>query len=481
MSEELPFNLEIEQALLGALLVNNDTLEPARKWVSEDDFYEPVHGRIFNAIAYYVDKAEVADAIRLKEFFEFDDGLKDVGGAKYLVRLAASATTIINAGDYAKTVRDLSIRRDLIGIAYDVNNRALNMAIDDDPISLLREIEGALITVSDENKHTGGAELFSRNVSVTLQGIERACLNPSGLSGLTTGIKAMNDKFGGLHNTDLVILAGRPAMGKTAMAINITYLAARQYQSDENAGLDLTASNGAKVGFFSMEMNIDQLVARIISQNTGISSEAMRRGTLNDDQMREVVRASQEIEDLPIYIDDTPALSIIELRSRAKEMKSKHGVNLIVIDYLQLMTGTAKRSSENRVQEISEIARGLKAIAKELDVPVLALSQLSRAVEQRENKRPMLSDLRESGSIEQDADMVLFLYRGEYYKEKEQPANGTPEHDIWLAEMDDLYGKAECIISKQRHGPTGIVPLQFTARTTTFSDIANDGYMPYRR
>lgn len=478
---QLPHNLEIEQALLGAILVNNEAVSKVQGFLLPEHFFEDVHGRIYDAIVKLVERNQSADPVKLKPYFDKDEALADVGGASYLVRLAASAPTIINAEDYGRSIYDLALRRQLIGVGEDMVLTAYDAPVDDPAEDQIARSEHALFTLAEQGTPDGGFQPFSRVLTDTVRNIEEACKDPDALSGITTGLKSLNDKIGGLHKSDLVILAGRPAMGKTALATNIAFAAAERAFDDKVAGIDSVSSKGAGVAFFSLEMSADQLAARILAERSGIRSDSMRRGRLNADEFRAVARAAQELEEVPLYIDDTPALNIAGLRTRARRLKRMKDIGLVVIDYLQLLHGTGRGTSgESRVQEISEITRGLKSLAKELRVPVLALSQLSRAVEQRENKRPLLSDLRESGTIEQDADMVMFVFREEYYKEKEQPTEGTPEHEKWMGEMEQLYGRAEVIVGKQRHGPTGTVRLHFNAELTRFSDLADDSRLPER-
>ncbi len=476
---QLPHNLEAEQALLGAILVNNEAAHRVMGFLRPEHFYEDVHGRIFDAILKMVDRNQTADPVKLKPYFDKDEALEEVGGAKYLARLAASAATIINAEDYGRTIYDLALRRDLVQIGEDMVVTAYDSPVDYAATDQIENAEQRLFTLAELGQHEGGFKPFTKALTDAIENIQAAYRDPDKLSGVTTGLKSLNDKIGGLHKSDLMILAGRPAMGKTALATNIAFDAAKRYWEDLDAGQDMTKTKGAVVGFFSLEMSADQLAARILSERAGISSDNLRRGKLSEAEFREIARAAQDLENIPLFIDDTPSLSIAALRTRARRLKRQQGLSLIVVDYLQLLRGTGLgHSGESRVQEISEITRGLKGLAKELQLPVLALSQLSRAVEQRENKRPLLSDLRESGTIEQDADIVMFVFREEYYKEKDQPTEGTPEHDKWLMEMENLYGRAEVIVGKQRHGPTGIVTLHFARETTRFSDLSRDDYLP---
>lgn len=483
-----PHNLEAEQALLGAILVNNEAAQKVQGFLMPEHFFEPVHGRIFESVLKLMDKNQIADPVKLKPYFENDEALADVGGAQYLVRLAASAATIINAEDYGRTIYDLATRRALIQIGEGIVIDAYDAPVDAEATEQISDAEKQLFDLAELGQSESGAQSFSRALRTAVENIESAYKDPDSLSGITTGLTQLNNQIGGLHPSDLIILAGRPAMGKTALATNIAFNAAKRWTDDLVAGQDMDRSKGSVVCFFSLEMSADQLAARILSDRANlhyqgpdpIQSHAMRQGKLTEDQFQAIARASIELEDMPLFIDDTPALTIAALRTRARRLKRQHNLGLVVVDYLQLLRGSGKGTAgENRVQEISEITRGLKGLAKELHVPVIALSQLSRLVEQRENKRPMLSDLRESGSIEQDADMVMFVFREEYYKEKEQPSEAEIEkHAQWQAEMELLYGKAEVIIGKQRHGPVGTVKLAFKKEVTRFTDLVEEDHLP---
>ncbi|MBO6503516.1 MAG: replicative DNA helicase [Kordiimonadaceae bacterium] len=483
-----PHNLEAEQALLGAILVNNEAAQKVQGFLMPEHFFEPVHGRIFESVLKLMDKNQIADPVKLKPYFENDEALTDVGGAQYLVRLAASAATIINAEDYGRTIYDLATRRALIQIGEGIVIDAYDAPVDSEATEQISDAEKQLFDLAELGQSESGAQSFSRALRTAVENIESAYKDPDSLSGITTGLTQLNNQIGGLHPSDLIILAGRPAMGKTALATNIAFNAAKRWTDDLVAGQDMERSKGSVVCFFSLEMSADQLAARILSDRANlhyqgpdpIQSHAMRQGKLTEDQFQAIARASIELEDMPLFIDDTPALTIAALRTRARRLKRQHNLGLVVVDYLQLLRGSGKGTAgENRVQEISEITRGLKGLAKELHVPVIALSQLSRLVEQRENKRPMLSDLRESGSIEQDADMVMFVFREEYYKEKEQPSEAEIEkHAQWQAEMELLYGKAEVIIGKQRHGPVGTVKLAFKKEVTRFTDLVEEDHLP---
>ena len=481
-----PHNLEAEQMLLGAILVNNIAAEKVQGFLRPEHFYEPVHGRIYDAVLRMMERDQAADPIKLKPYFEKDEALAESGGAAYLVRLAASAATIINAEDYGRTIYDLALRRELIQIGEEMVITAYDSAIDHPATDQIEQAEQELFDLSEKGAHEGGFQPFSLTVTQTIKNIEMAYKDPDNLSGVTMGLKDLNRMLGGLHKSDLVILAGRPSMGKTALATNIGFNAALQWAKDMEAGIPPEQSKGAVVGFFSLEMSSDQLAARILAERSKIPSESMRRGKLKEKEFQSIARAAREIEEVPFYIDDTPALSIAGLRTRARRLKRRRGLSLVIVDYLQLMRGTGRgHSGENRVMEISEITRGLKSLAKELEVPVLALSQLSRMVENRENKRPQLSDLRESGTIEQDADMVLFVFREEYYAALLQPPNATEDDNMafakmraWQDKMDELRGVAQIIVGKHRHGPTGTVELHFEKEFTLFADAAKPSHLP---
>ncbi|MDA5194341.1 replicative DNA helicase [Govanella unica] len=476
----LPHNLEAEQALLGAILVNNEAAGKVQDFLLADHYFEPVHGRIYEAALRLIDRGQLATPVTMKPFFERDPALADVGGAQYLARLAGAAVTILNAEDYGRLVYDLALRRELITIGEDMVITAYDSPVESPATTQIEVSEQKLFELAERGQKDGGFKTFSRSMTDAIQVIEAAYKRDGKLSGTTTGFRAINEKIGGLHPSDLIILAGRPAMGKTALATNIGFNAALAYARNMEEGIAPKDSEGAVVGFFSLEMSADQLATRILAERSRIPSENLRRGQLTKEQFRDLTQAAQDLERLPFYIDDTPQLTISALRTRARRLKRQHNLGLVIVDYLQLLrgSGTGGRAPENRVQEVSEITRGLKGLAKELSLPVIALSQLSRGVEQREDKRPQLSDLRESGSIEQDADMVTFVFREEYYHAMKEPALGTPEHAEWQAKGESLHGLAEFIIGKQRHGPTGTIRLFFERETTRFSDLAEDNYGP---
>ncbi|MCF8470982.1 MAG: replicative DNA helicase [Parvibaculum sp.] len=466
-----PHNIDAEQDLLGAILVNNEAAAKVSGFLKPEHFAEDVHARIYDATTILIERGEIADPVTLKSYFDHDSALADIGGSQYLARLAASATTIINAENYGRLIYDLAMRRELILLGEEIVNTAYDSDLEETSQSQIESAEQKLFSLAENGAHEGALMPVRFAVGETLKSIEAAFQREGNLVGATTGLKDMDAKLGGLHKSDLLILAGRPSMGKTSLATNIAYNAAKAYKRSDGR-------EGAVVGFFSLEMSAEQLVGRVLAEATEISSEKLRRGDLTDDEFaNKLVPQSALLSELPLFIDDTPALSIAALRTRARRLKRSHGLGLIVVDYLQLMKGSGRRS-DNRVQEISEVTQGLKAVAKELDIPVIALSQLSRQVENPEDKRPQLSDLRESGSIEQDADVVMFVYREAYYEERKAPAEGTPEHADWQERMARIHNLAEVIIGKQRHGPIGIIKLHFKPEFTRFGDYISDEYLP---
>ncbi len=466
----LPHNLEAEQALLGALLVDNRALEKVTDFLKDQHFFTPAHQRIYQSITIMAERGQNASPVSLKTYFENDADLKDVGGAQYLVELAASIVSVVNAEDYARSIYDLHMRRELIALGEEVVNDAYNHTLESDAQDTLEMAESRLFSLAESGEARSGFQTLRDSVVTAIALAEKAYKTEGNVTGVTTGLRDMDRKLGGLQNSDLLILAARPSMGKTSLAVNIAFNAAKRYA--ESGGKE-----GAITGFFSLEMSSDQLATRILSDQSGISGDAIRKGNIRQDDFRKFVEASQVLSQVPLYIDDTPALSIGAVRQRARRLKRQHGLGLIVVDYLQLLRGSgSKQGQDNRVQEVSEITRGLKAIAKELDIPVMALSQLSRAVEQREDKRPQLSDLRESGSIEQDADVVMFIYREEYYLSRQEPEVGTEKHLEWQDRMGKAHNVAETIVAKQRHGPIGTVRLFFDSNLTRFSDLDTEHY-----
>jgi replicative DNA helicase len=472
-----PHNIEAEQALLGAILVNNEACDRVSSFLKAEHFYDALHGRIYDHAAKLIWAGKRATPITLKTFFQGDEPVGELTVPQYLGRLAANATTIINAEDYGRTIYDLALRRNLIQIGEDMVNVAFDAPIDAPPAVQIEDTEQKLYELAETGKYGSGFEPFTTALTDAIDMAANAYRRDGGLSGLATGFTDLDQRMGGLQPSDLIIVAGRPSMGKTALATNIAYHVAQSYRRDPDSD---AALDGAVVGFFSLEMSAEQLATRIISEQAYIPSERIRRGRIESEEFDRIVEVSQELQNLPLYIDQTGGITVAQLAARARRLKRQRDVGLIVVDYLQLLSGSTRRAAEGRVQEVSEITTGLKALAKELHVPVLALSQLSRQVEQREDKRPQLADLRESGSIEQDADVVLFVFREEYYVERRQPRENTEEHKQWQAEMDMVTGKAEVIIGKQRHGPTGTVRLQFTPEFTRFGNLAAEARLPER-
>src|SRR5437762_2185079 len=481
----LPQNIEAEAALLGALMIDNRLVEDVQLKLRPDHFYEPLHGRIYESILRMTDANRVANPVTLRPLFDSDESIKEVGGPAYLAQLTGSGAAVIGARDFAQQIYDLALLRALVGVGRGLVEGALDTSEDVAPLAQIERAETELYKVAEEGGAEGRAKSFSDATKEALEMAERALNSGGHLSGFTTGLESLNAKIGGLHKSDLIIVAGRPGMGKSALGTNIAFAAAQRFLRDAEDGIDPEKSAGAPIALFSLEMSADQLATRILAEQSGISSENLRMGRISQQEFRQLARAAAELQSLPFYIDDTPGLTIAALRTRARRLKRQKGIGIIVVDYLQLLQGTGRGSNDNRVQEISEISRGLKQLAKELDVPVIGLSQLSRAVEQREDKRPQLSDLRESGSIEQDADIVLFIYREDYYLKAVEPDYPMPneteklaKYEEWNAKFASAAGKAEVIVAKQRHGSTGIVRVRFDGRITKFSDTVDEGYLP---
>lgn len=464
----MPHSIEAEQQLLGAILTNNDIFDRVASVINSSHFYDPVHARIYEVAAARIAKNNLASPVTLKAFLEDDEGLKELGGPAYLARLAGAAISAYAAKDYAQMIYDMAIRRELIGLGQTIADRATKMDVTEEPREQIVQAEQALYKLSEQGQTDSGFVSFLKAVTEAVQTANAAYQRDGGLAGVSTGLMDLDSKLGGLHPSDLLILAGRPSMGKTSLATNIAFNVAKAYKKGVRPDGTEGAVEGGIVGFYSLEMSSEQLAARILSEASEVPSQQIRRGDMTEQEFRRFVDAAKALEACPLYIDDTPALPIAQLAARARRLKRSHGLDVLIIDYLQLCRGT----SENRVQEIGEISMGMKAIAKELNIPVIALSQLSRGVESRDDKRPQLSDLRESGSIEQDADVVMFVFREEYYKEREKPG----EHDLermaaWQEEMERLHARAEVIIGKQRHGPIGTVDLSFEAQFTRFGNL----------
>jgi replicative DNA helicase len=475
-----PHNIEAEQALLGAILVNNDAFYRVSDFLEPKHFFEPLHQTIYETAASLIRMGKVATPVTLKTFLPADTDIGGMTVGQYLARLAAEATTIINAQDYGRTVYDMALRRDLIGIGEDMVNVAYEAPVDFAPRAQIEDAERKLYELAESGRYDGGFQRFSQALTVAVDMAAKAFQRDGKLSGIATGLRDLDTKMGGLQPSDLIVLAGRPGMGKTALATNIAFNVARAHRAEVQPDGTMKSVNGGVVGFFSCEMSAEQLATRIIAERTGIPSSSIRRGGITEADFEKIRDYSIELQSLPFYVDETGGLSISQLTARARRLKRQKGLDLIVIDYIQLLSGSGKRGNDNRVQEVTEITTNLKALAKELNVPVIALSQLSRQVENRDDKRPQLSDLRESGSIEQDADVVMFVYREEYYLANKEPRAVTEEYAKWQTEMDLAHGKAEVIIGKQRHGPTGTVELHFEANVTRFGDLAPDGQLPDR-
>ncbi|QIE54525.1 replicative DNA helicase [Pikeienuella piscinae] len=465
-----PHNIEAEQALLGALMVNNDVYERVSSILEPRHFYDPLHARIYETAARRIEQNALATPVTLKPFFDNDPGMAEIGGPAYLARLAGAAVSLFNARDYARVIYDLALRRDLIVIGEEIAAKAAAMDIDLEPAAQIEEAEQQLYLLGEKGKYEGGFSTFLKAVTDAIDVANAAYHRDGGLAGISTGLMDMDRKLGGLHPSDLIILAGRPSMGKTSLATNIAFNIAKAYRKGQKPDGTEGTIDGGVVGFFSLEMSAEQLATRILSEQAEVPSEKLRRGEMEEDEFRRVVEASRQLANIPLYIDDTPALPISTLAARARRLKRKSGLDVLFIDYLQL--ARAASAKENRVNEVSEITQGLKAIAKELNIPVVALSQLSRQVENRDDKRPQLSDLRESGSIEQDADVVMFVFREEYYHERLKPPEDDPAFPDWMAKGERLHNRAEAIIGKQRHGPIGTVEMMFDGRYTRFSDLA---------
>ena len=462
--KQMPCNIEAEQALIGSVLVSNEIYDDISSIVDSSKFYDPIHVKIFETIETLISKGFLANPITLKNHFENNAGLKELGGQEYLIKITKYSTTSVKqAIDYANIIYETYLRRELIKISESVLNEASNSEVTSSGKEIIQNTEKFLFDLAERGNFNRSFMKFSQALKQTIEMAKNAFQNEEGIVGVPTGLSDLDSKLGGMHKQDLVIIAGRPSMGKTALATNIAFHAAKNIQ---NKGLKAT------VAFFSLEMSSEQLSTRILSEQSRIRSNDIRRGKVSEKEMEQFIQTSKNIAELPLYIDETPAITISAISNRARRIKRLFGLELIVVDYIQLMK-SGKERHDGRVQEISEITQGLKALAKELDVPVLALSQLSRAVEQRDDKKPQLADLRESGSIEQDADVVMFVYREAYYLERKEPTLGSIEHAEWQQKMDEISQLAEIMISKQRHGPTGNVRVEFEAMYTKFKDLEN--------
>ena len=465
IKNEQPANLEAEQALLGSILVNNDIIDEISTIVTPSVFYDPGHIKIYEVIQNLNNKGMIANPITLKNYFEKDNMLNEVGGTEYLVKLTRFSGSTKQAVDYAKIIHEMYLRRELVLISNKLSSDTLNASTEEQNAeSIIEDTEKSLFDLAERGSFSRSFLKFNQALDQTIQMATQAMQNDQGIVGVPTGLTDLDEKLGGLHKSDLIIIAGRPSMGKTALATNIAYNAAQNI---------LKRQEKSSVAFFSLEMSSEQLSTRILSEQAKIKSDDIRRGKVSEEEINRYIETSRNIYNLPLFIDETPAITIATLCNRARRIKRLFGLDLIVVDYIQLMRSNLNKN-EGRVQEISEITQGLKALAKELSVPVLALSQLSRAVEQRDDKQPQLADLRESGSIEQDADVVMFVYRESYYLERKQPKLGSIEHAEWQSKMNDVNGLADIILGKQRHGPTGTIKVEFEGIYTKFKDLTKN-------
>ena len=458
-----PSNVEAEQALLASILTSNSVYEHISDFLRPEHFYDDINGKIFEAISKLLEKNQLADPLTLKNYFLQKDQMELIGGDRYLIELAKNSTILSNTAHYGKQIYDLYQRREILKIADEVNNEANSFDVETNASDIIEKAEAKLYNLSSSGETDQDFKRFSTSLKQAISSAESAYKRDGQLSGIPTGFTDLDQLLGGFHKTDLLILAGRPSMGKTALATNIAFKMVNSNSMDDENKKNV-------IGFFSLEMSSEQLATRILAEDSSISSEKIRRGQFNSNDFQKIVKSSQKLESLSLYIDDSPNLSISALRTRARRLKRKFGLDAIVIDYLQLIRPSLSRP-DNRVLEIAEMTRNLKALAKELNIPVLCLSQLSRQVEQRDDKRPQLSDLRESGAIEQDADVVMFVYREAYYLERKEPRTATVEHAEWQNKMNEISNLAEIMIGKQRHGPTGNIRVEFEAMFTKFRDI----------
>jgi replicative DNA helicase len=475
---QAPHNVEAEQALLGAILVNNEAFYRVSDFLLPDHFFDPMHRKIYEISSSLVRGGKIATPITLKTFLGPDQDMGGLTVSQYLTRLATEATTVINAADYGQTIYDLALRRSLIQVGEEMVNVAYDAPVDMAPSEQIEEAERRLFALAETGRYDGGFSRFADALKEAIDMASAAYQRDGHLSGLASGLDDLDRVMGGLQPSDLIILAGRPGMGKTSLATNIAFNVAKNYKFEIQPDGTPKTIDGGSVGFFSLEMSAEQLATRVVAEQANVPSYKIRRGDLSEEEFSRLVTASQDMQATPLYIDDTGGLSIAQLTARARRLKRQRGLDLIIVDYIQLLSGSGKKGNENRVQEITEITTGLKALAKELTVPIIGLSQLSRQVESRDDKRPQLSDLRESGSIEQDADVVMFVFREEYYVKNKMPKEGTEEFFKWQAEMESLAGVAEVIIGKQRHGPTGTVKVQFDADVTRFGNLARTDHLP---
>ena len=469
---QTPFDVEAEQALLGAILINNDAFERVASFLTPEHFHEPLHQRIFEAIGRVVRKGQLASPVTLRPYFSLDAAMKEVGGADYLAEIVRLSPSVINAADYGRMIFDLAQRRELIRVGEEIVNVAYDPPIDLSPAEQIEEAEKHLYQIAEKSRFGGGFRSFKNAVVGAIEVAERAYQSPSHITGVPTGFFDLDNLLGGLQKSDLIILAARPGMGKTSFATNLAFHAAREWMRTGGEA-------GARVAFFSLEMSAEQLATRILAEQAEVSGSKIRRGKIEERDMQALIRVSTELEQLPLFIDDTGGLSIAQVAARCRRLKRAGGLGMIVVDYLQLLTGTGSKKNENRVQEITEITKGLKTLAKELAVPLIALSQLSRSVDARDDKRPVLADLRESGSIEQDADIVMFIFREAYYLETKEPSmDDAVEYQKWREKMDRIHGLSDILVEKHRHGPTAKITLRFEKQFTRFFDLAREDALP---
>lgn len=484
---ELPHNLEAEQALLGAIFQSNRAYERVSEFLQADHFANALHARIYGACGRLIEQGHLATPVTLKGYLENDPLLKEAGGPAYLAHLANSVITVVNAEDYGRLIHDFALRRELIDLGQQMVNEAYEVSFDRSATDQIEIAEQKLYDLATTGHQEGGFQDFRMALTTAIHMAEAAHRRAGQLAGVPTDLMDLDKKLGGLHPSDLIILAGRPSMGKTALATNIAFNAAKLYKEKIDATGQREVLDGAKVAFFSLEMSAEQLATRLLAQEAEISSHKIRTGELANEDFSRMVQVSHELHSMPLFIDDTPALSVSAVRTRCRRLARQHGLGLIVIDYLQLLSANPGDRSDGRVNEVSAITRGLKALAKELNVPVIALSQLSRAVEQRDDKKPQLSDLRESGSIEQDADVVMFVYREEYYLSRSEPGRKPEEdesrfmerHRAWMERCEKAHNVAEVIVAKQRHGPIGSVRLFFDGNYTKFGNLIASDYGSY--
>ena len=461
ISKELPNNIQAEQSIIGSILISNELFDEINMIITSKNFYDPMHQKIYGAIEKLIYSGMLANPITLKNYFDNEKDSLNI--PDYLVKITRFSSAARQTIEYSKLVYDLYVKRELIKLSENIIDTAKLNDLDQDAQTIIENSEKSLFDLAEKGSFASSLVKFDEAMRLTIEMASNAYKNEEGIVGVPTGLRDLDDRLGGLHKSDLIIIAGRPSMGKTALATNIAFNAAKKIQ------LDVKKST---IAFFSLEMSSEQLSTRILAEQSRIKSNDIRRGRISEEEFDKFIETSKNIAELPLYIDETPAISIAALSNRARRIKRLYGLELVVVDYIQLMR--ASNFKEGRVQEISEITQGLKALAKELSVPVVALSQLSRAVEQRDDKKPILADLRESGSIEQDADVVMFVYREAYYLERKEPRPATVEHAEWQAKMNEISNLAEIIIGKQRHGPTGNISLEFEAMFTKFKDIQNN-------